>query len=156
MTELLKKRIKEFSIPPIDAHPLWDNVTVWRIPVEEKRSAGGLHIPDVAQGRITHRGVLVAAGLAAMDRLYAYGVEVGHIVTFGRYAGTDRTIEERQAGEVKDVSILTLKVSELNESEDLGALLEAGRLTIECEDGRHVVNDDDGVVRARTDEKEAA
>ena len=152
---LLAQRRKQYGIPAIQAHPLWDNVVLWRIPAkEEEETAGGIIIPQIAQGEVTHKGVLLAAGLKALDELYAYGIEIGDIVWFGRYAGDDRTIEERQAGQVskKLASVLTLKSSELTHDEDLADRLAKGDLSIERDgDGVHCIE-----TRKRTDQREAA
>ena len=50
------------------------------------RTEGGLYIPDTAKERY-YSGRLVAAGLAAMDKLHDHGFQFGDEVEFGRYAG---------------------------------------------------------------------
>lgn len=157
MNDLLRKRIKEYGIPDLPAQPLWDKVAVWMIPVEESKTAGGLFVPDIAQGIIKTRGVLLAAGLSALDKLYGYGVEPGHIVWWGRYAGDTKTVAEREAGTREGKQVLMLSAHELTGCEDLRADLQAGRLNITRDaEGRHFVSDGDSNRQRPSDDKEAA
>lgn len=50
------------------------------------RTEGGLYIPDNAKERY-YSGILLDAGLQALDKLYDHGYELGDTVEFGRYAG---------------------------------------------------------------------
>ncbi len=158
MNDLLKQRIKEFDIPAaaMSRYPLWDKVIVWQLDLKEEKTSGGLYIPEVAKERVSHRGVLLSAGLAALDRLYSYGVEPGHIVFFGRYAGQDEMVARRQAGTADDIRICVLSAAELNESEDLATALRDGSMSIKREDGEHFIDDATDRQRARVDLKEVA
>jgi len=57
----------------------------------------GLHIPEVAQLR-PFTGVLIDAGLKALDQLYDQGIEIGDHVWWGKFAGViqewDHIIED--------------------------------------------------------------
>lgn len=139
MTDLLKKRIKEYNIPALTGQPIFDNVEVWRLPIEEK-TAGGIILPDVAQD-VDNRGVLLACGLKALDQLYAEGVEPGHIIRFGRYAGDEREVSQRKAGTV-GAKMLSLHARDVAYSEDLLASLKSGALRVVRDDeGEHAIED---------------
>ncbi len=144
MGDLLKQRIKEFEIPDaaMNRYPLWDKVIVWRIDTRQEKTAGGLYVPDQAQDAISHRGVLLRAGLAALDRLYSYGVEMGHIVHFGRYSGQDETVVKRAAGTADDLRIVVLSCAEVTSSEDLAIILVNGALSVRRgENGEHYIDE---------------
>jgi len=68
--------------------PLHDRVIVKRIE-EEKRSAGGIVIPDTAAEK-PDQGEIVAVGKGKKDdngKLIAIDVKVGDRVLFGKYSG---------------------------------------------------------------------
>ncbi len=170
-SDLLKKRIKEFAIPPaaLNRQPLWDKVIIWRLDTREEKTAGGLYIPEKVthkdgtesdlQTIISHRGVLLKAGLRALDSLRDYEVELGHIVHFGRYAGQDETVVKRGAGAADEAHIVVLSLAEITSSEDLALNLSNGTASIEYDDAtgqHHMVNKDEGVRRGRSDLKEVA
>lgn len=92
----LDEKRKKYDIPQIPYLPIGKNVLIWRIEAEEK-TPGGLHIPDTSK-EVKSRGVLLAAGLAAMDIFADNLVEVGDEVCFAHYAGRDRETGERIAG----------------------------------------------------------
>ena len=68
--------------------PLHDRVIVKRIE-EEKKSAGGIVIPDTAAEK-TEQGEIVAVGKGKKDdngKLIPIDVKVGDRVLFGKYSG---------------------------------------------------------------------
>ncbi len=69
--------------------PLHDRVIVKAAAAEEK-TAGGIIIPDTAQEK-PQRGVVVAAGPGKKDEPTV--VQTGDKVLYGKYAGTEITIE---------------------------------------------------------------
>ena len=75
--------------------PLYDRVVIKR--VEEKGDAlrGGLHIPDSAKERPQEGEVIaVSKGKRLEDgTLVALDVQVGDRILFGKYSGSDITIE---------------------------------------------------------------
>ena len=71
-------------------HPLNDRVLVKRLESEEK-TAGGLYIPDTAKEKPS-KGEVVAAGpgkLGDNGQRVALAVNVGDLVLFNKYAGTE-------------------------------------------------------------------
>lgn len=128
----LSQRIEEFGIPPIPSHPIGDICMVYRIPGAEK--VGVLYVPEEHR-EVAERGVLLAAGLGALDKLADHGVEIGDIVEFGRYAGRERQDERaRKEGEAGK-AILRMKADDIQCSEDLIERLASGELTVKRSDG---------------------
>jgi len=72
--------------------PLHDRVIVKPAPAEEK-TAGGIIIPDTAKEK-PQRGSVVASGPGKKDEPMT--VKVGDSVLYGKYAGTEITIEGRE------------------------------------------------------------
>lgn len=110
----LEERMKQYGIPPIPGLPMGKTILVFRIPPVEK-TAGGLYIPETHQGE-QEIGVLLAAGLGALDVLKAALIEVGDIIWFGRFAGTNRTVKH-EAGQAAE-QIAAMKVEDVQISVD--------------------------------------
>ncbi len=78
----------------MNIRPLHDRVIVKRVE-EEKKSAGGIVIPDTAAEKPS-QGEVVAAGPGKTDesgRIVAMGVKVGDRVLFGKYSGQEFRLE---------------------------------------------------------------
>ena len=74
--------------------PLHDRIIVKRLE-EERKSAGGIVIPDTAAEKPS-MGEVVAAGPGKTDdngKLVAIGVKVGDKILFGKYSGTEIRID---------------------------------------------------------------
>ncbi|UTW64441.1 co-chaperone GroES [bacterium SCSIO 12741] len=69
--------------------PLADRVVVEPAAAEEK-TAGGIYIPDTAKEK-PQKGTVVAAGAGKPDEPIT--VKVGDAVLYGKYSGTEITIE---------------------------------------------------------------
>ena len=69
--------------------PLHDRVIIKPAAAEEK-TAGGIIIPDTAKEK-PQRGIVLAAGAGKKDEPVT--VKVGDNVLYGKYAGTEITIE---------------------------------------------------------------
>lgn len=72
--------------------PLADRVLVEAAPAEEK-TAGGIIIPDTAKEK-PQRGRIVAVGTGKKDEPMT--VKVGDSILYGKYAGTEITIEGKE------------------------------------------------------------
>lgn len=110
----LEARRKLYGIPEAPYLPMGKNVLVFRLP-SETRTAGGLYIAEIAQ-EPKPIGVLVAAGLAALDVLADHLVEIGDIVWFARFAGYEREVARDPEGKAKE--ILQCKVEDVLGSVD--------------------------------------
>jgi len=70
--------------------PLHDRIIVKRLE-EERKSAGGIVIPDTAAEKPS-QGEIVAAGPGKLDdngKVIAMGVKVGDKILFGKYSGQE-------------------------------------------------------------------
>lgn len=73
----------------VNVKPLADRVLVQAAPAEEK-TAFGIIIPDTAKEK-PQRGTVVAVGNGKKDEPMT--VQVGDTVLYGKYAGTEITVE---------------------------------------------------------------
>lgn len=73
----------------VNIKPLADRVIVAPAAAEE-RTAGGLFIPDTAKEK-PQRGTVVAVGSGTKDEPIT--VKVGDAVLYGKYAGTEITLD---------------------------------------------------------------
>lgn len=113
-TDRLSERRRMYDIPPIPYLPVGKNVLVFRLP-NETVSKGGIIFAEVAQEPKPY-GVLVGAGLGAMDVLEDHLVELGDIVWFGRFAGWEKEIARDPEGKGKH--IIQLKAEDILGSVD--------------------------------------
>ncbi|WP_371037454.1 MULTISPECIES: co-chaperone GroES [unclassified Rhodosalinus] len=87
--------------------PLHDRVLVRRVESDEK-TAGGLIIPDSAKEK-PQEGVVVAAGAGARDDdgdRIAMDVKEGDHILFGKWSGTEVTIDGEELLIMKESDIL--------------------------------------------------
>jgi len=87
--------------------PLHDRVLVRRS-AEEERTAGGIIIPDTAKEK-PMEGEIVAVGPGARNdkgEIIAPEVKAGDRVLFGKYAGTDVTIEGEDLVIIKESDVM--------------------------------------------------
>ncbi len=87
-----EKRIK-YGIPlaAFRSQPVFDQILVFQIPVEESKTYGDsvlVKTEDTLKRELTEapRGVIVSAGLTALDQLASHGVAVGHTIYFYQIA----------------------------------------------------------------------
>jgi len=84
--------------------PLHDRVIVQPAAAEEK-TAGGIIIPDTAKEK-PQRGTVLAAGPGKKDEPTT--VKAGDTVLYGKYAGTEITIEGREYIIMRESDILAI------------------------------------------------
>ncbi|MEO1796084.1 MAG: co-chaperone GroES [Pseudomonadota bacterium] len=87
--------------------PLHDRVLVERVESEEK-TAGGLIIPDSAKEKPAE-GLVVAVGAGAKDddgERIAMDVKAGDKILFGKWSGTEITIDGKELLIMKESDIL--------------------------------------------------
>jgi len=129
----LTEKRQKYDIPAIPYAPIGKNVLIWRIEGDEK-TAGGIVIPETNR-EVKSRGVLLAAGLAAMDIFADNLVEIGDEVCFAHYAGRDRETGERIAGSTSK-RILECKAEDVLGSVDAIERSKGYRLDVN-EDNEH-------------------
>jgi len=87
--------------------PLHDRVLVQRVK-EESKSAGGIIIPDTAKEKPSE-GKVVAVGTGTRDesgKLVALDVKKGDRVLFGKWGGTEVTIDGKELLIMKESDIM--------------------------------------------------
>jgi chaperonin GroES len=87
--------------------PLHDRVVVKRIDAEEK-TAGGIIIPDTAKEKPS-QGEVIAVGPGGRDesgKLTPIDVQVGDIVLFGKWSGTEVKIDGQDLLIMKESDIM--------------------------------------------------
>ena len=87
--------------------PLHDRVLIRRLDSEEK-TAGGIIIPDTAQEK-PMEGEVIAAGDGARDengQIQPLDVAAGDRVLFGKWAGTEVTIDGEELVIMKESDIM--------------------------------------------------
>lgn len=87
--------------------PLHDRVVVQRVK-EETKTAGGIYIPDNATEKPSE-GKVVAVGAGTRDehgKLQALDVKKGDRVLFGKWGGTEVTIDGKELLIMKESDIM--------------------------------------------------
>lgn len=122
--KLLDERRFEYGIPNgcFEHFPLYDKVYIWQLNMTERETyaEGGQIIKPEA--RLAHdratapRGIIVSAGLAALDSLRSAGADVGHICRFKKFAPF---IQEVQEIDGHPLTVFTLRDGDMVSSEDL-------------------------------------
>ena len=92
-----------------NVRPLHDRVLVKRIE-EEKKTAGGIIIPDSAQEKPVD-GIIVAVGTGARDdsgKIIPLDVKEGDTVIFAKWAGTEIKIDGDELLVMKESDIIAI------------------------------------------------
>lgn len=84
--------------------PLADRVVIEPKEVEAK-TASGLYIPDTAKEK-PQQGAVIAAGPGKKDE--PMEVKVGDVVLYGKYSGTEVTVDEKKYLIVRQSDILAI------------------------------------------------
>lgn len=98
-----------YGVNSMNIRPLHDRVLVRRME-EERKSAGGIIIPDNATEK-PNRGEIIAAGngrIVDSGDVRAMDVKIGDQVLFGQYAGTEVKIEGETLLMMKEEDILAV------------------------------------------------
>ena len=84
--------------------PLADRVLIEPQEAQTK-TAGGIYIPDTAKEK-PQQGKVIAVGLGKKDE--PMEVKAGDVVLYGKYAGTEVTVEDKKYLIVKQQDILAI------------------------------------------------
>ena len=87
--------------------PLHDRILVRRLEEEEKTS-GGIIIPDTAKEK-PMQGEVIATGPGQRDDkgdFVALDVEIGDVVLFGKFAGTEVTIDGEELVILRETDVM--------------------------------------------------
>lgn len=133
---LVDWRCRSWGVPRATFQPVDNNVVVWRLP-PLVLSAGGIVLPEDQQSPHV-KGILLGMGPRAADVLRGNGIELGHIVIFGRFAGWEPADNTPEYG--RHNKILIIKDRDVIGSDDLRAEIAAGTTEyVQGEDGKHRV-----------------
>lgn len=133
LPELLERRRQEYMIPDgaFEVQAAFDRVLFWQVSDAKKKwTETDLVLPDNAKAREAieaPRGVVLSAGLGALDALRSHGMDVGHIVRFlhlAPYAIRCDTIRG------KDYFVRVIDVGDIVGSEDIVGELREGKVRI--------------------------
>lgn len=147
------KRIK-YAIPNSAwrSQAVFNKILVWQIPIDESDTYGktGLVKPETVKKRELSeapRGVIVSAGLQALDELRSHGVDVGHTVFFTHLAPFRKRLPPI-AG--RESALVILHSGDIFDSEELADNLKSRVCRViakESENGlTHVFCDENGKV----------
>lgn len=147
LPKLLDERRCFWGIPA-DAfmrQPAYERVYVYQVPwtVDTHGADSKIAIPDDWKAAVNAqypRGVIVGAGLKAMDVLVTNGMALGHIVTFQRMAPF-RVPIGKIAG--KEFELISQQVGDILDSEDTMAAMREGKVEIrwDAEAAKHYYYD---------------
>jgi len=125
---LLTQRMKEFDIPPWPGEACFERVIVYCIPdshAAREKTEGGIYIPtqrvDTDKAR-SPRGIVVSAGLKALDVLRSNGMDIGELVWFAPHVPFRYVVGRSGA---QDIEFKFMNVGDIVLSEDiLGRVLD--------------------------------
>lgn len=134
--DILDQRRLEYLIPngAFECYPSFDKVFLYQIPMKEGETykPGGMIImPDQvisSKRNLAPRGILVSAGLKAMDALYSTGIEVGHIVRFKKFAPFILPVENVDGNEL---CVVVLRDGDIEASEDMSTRMNNRQISIQ-------------------------
>lgn len=136
---LLEQRRRAFKIPEAAflQTAMFDHILVWQVAdFGDTYGDGGLIVkpPTVrdSEREEAPRGVLITAGLHALDTLWGHGLEVGNLVNFAAVAPFRLYLDDTYK-----TSLVVLRDGDLLASEDVRKLLRDGVLQV-----RHELVDD--------------
>ena len=147
---LLDKRIAEFEIPMWPGEATFARILVYRIP--DKAAArdtfvedGKILMPETVRSNEefrSPRGIIVSAGLQAMDILRGNGMQLGEMIWMSSHTPWRFKVDTRKDG--TDVEFFFMQAGDVTLSEDLLTARQAGKVRVELRDGKHqlVVADD--------------
>jgi len=132
---LLDARRLEYGLPDsaFSVQASFETVYVWQIPIysgDTYSASSAIIKPDSAKAREAKespRGIIVSAGLSALDSLRSHGMDVGHIVTIIKLAPY-RVYFDIRGG--KQDNLLDLRAGDVHGSLDTAELLRAGKLKV--------------------------
>jgi hypothetical protein len=132
---LLDERRFEYAIPngAFESFPAFDKVYIHQITLQERRTysdGGSIVKPDavIAVDRNTApRGIIVSAGLQALDSLRSTGIDIGHIVRFKKFSPFIQPVAEIQ-GHV--LTVMVIRDGDIVSSEDLARSYHAREISV--------------------------
>lgn len=143
---LLEARRLEYGIPDgaFAMHAMYGRILVWQIPTDEGDTFKGTVIikADVTKNReqfSAPKGIIVSAGLSALDCLRANGSDLGHKVAFVRLS--PYTFEVDRVGRGIPQELVILQAGDLIADFDLMDSVRAGTSAVTLEGVTHLYRD---------------
>lgn len=137
LPKLLDDRRVEYLIPDsvFKCQAAWERVILYPVPEfkEKLSSESSIILTDAAREAANFespRGILISAGLQALDQLRTNGMDLGHLVKFIRMAPWRMTVDNIGG---TDVWVYPLNVGDLIGSEDLREQIQRGDLRVSWE-----------------------
>lgn len=148
LPSLLEARRLEFGITDgaFTLQPMYQRVLLFQIPihVEEPSLISRTERQKKNDLRTAARGIVVSAGLQALDILRSNGCDIGHIV---RYTHVNPWRHEIDYCEGKSFELMIVNAGDVNVSEDLAETLRGGVVKIRrTDEGEHRLVDEDGLI----------
>lgn len=132
---LLEERRLEYGIPDgaFKMQAVYNRILLWQIPDDDSETYKGTSIimTSRAQERerdIAPRGIIISAGLSALDYLRSNGMDLGHIVSFVRLSPYEWRCDIVSTGIPQECKIL--QAGDIIGSEDLAANLRSGKTVL--------------------------
>lgn len=138
---LLDKAIEQYKIPRWPYQAAYDRIIVFSLP-EDKATrdtyieGGMIAKPDSRKDyekNTTPRGVIVSAGLGAMDVLKSHAMGLGHVVWVARLSPWRHEVDTDKDG--RPIEFLFLRVGDIVGSEDLLRQIGHGLVSVEADSG---------------------
>jgi hypothetical protein len=138
LPELLDKRRIEHELPDSfwKFQPTFSSVHIYQ-PETPEMTPGGIVLTDTTRDREQRsqpEGLLLAAGLKALDALRSHGVDLGHWITFVNLAPWAIVVDNIGG---HDYYLRVLNAGDIRGSKDTAELLRSRELKIECVEGIH-------------------
>jgi hypothetical protein len=140
---LLDQRIRKFKIPKWPGQAMYGRIIVYRLPdkaaARESFTKGGLIVKPESVASDTKwrspRGVIVSAGLQAMDILRGNGMGLGEIIWMASH--TPWRFEVDRTTDGQSIEFFFMQAGDVVISEDLLGRMAGGSAQIEIRDGKH-------------------
>jgi hypothetical protein len=131
----------------VSGQAVFDRVLVWQVPeawyAGETFEGTGIVKAVSTQKRQeydTPRGIIVSAGLNALDVLRSQGMDVGHVVHF-----MVNSLYRRPLDDHDEKHLALMRVGDIVDSEDLAQALDRGECRIDVVQGKHRIADKSGL-----------
>ncbi len=139
---LLEARRLEYGIPDgaFRVQASFERIIVYNIPPAEQASAESsiIQMTDKTKERMkdaSPRGIIVSAGLEALDSLRTNGMDLGHIVLYTHYVIGTTPVEFIDGKEIK---VFIMHAGDITGSEDTAAAIRSGEMEIVWNGEQHV------------------
>lgn len=140
---LLAKRIREYDIPDAPGQAMFHRILIYQIPDDASAretfaEKGRIVMPETTKAvkkDRSPRGVIVSAGLQALDYMRDHGMELGEMVWFSPHVPTRFDVNRLADG--RQALFFFMAVSDIIVSQDTPERLASGELTLTYAIGEH-------------------